>query len=168
MIILNEKIIEKFLHHLAGKLNISTLLLELNYPSQDIIKSHKDIEALFSLYKGVILEKPEITNNHNKIQELFENQGGKFILHNKEDFPKEKTILLYFLYEVTDNKTIITVNDNNIVYANNNDINNNMIHVVVNKIKSEWEELLTNPNIIFGEYKEEVKKIIFYFKKEDK
>jgi hypothetical protein len=164
MIILNEKIIEKFLHHLAGKLNISNLLLELNYSAKEIIKSNKDIEGLFSLYKGVLLNKPEIINN-NKIKELFENQGAKFIINNKEDFPNEKTILLYFLYEVTDDKTIIIINEDNVVYENNDELKeNNMINTIIDKIKDEWMELLTSPNNILNNYKKDNNKVIFYFK----
>lgn len=171
MIILNEKIIEKFLHHLAGKLNISNLLLELNYSPKEIIKANKDMEGLFSLYKGVILKKPEITNNSSKIKELFENQETKFIINNKDDFPEEKTILLYFLYEVTDNKTIITINEDNIIYETqeeNNEENNeknNIINIITNKISNEWQELLKNSNSIFNNYMVENNKIIFYFNK---
>ena len=164
MIILNEKIIEKFLHHLAGKLNISNLLLELNYSPQEIIKSNKDIEGLFSLYKSVLLNKSEIINN-NKIQELFEHQGAKFIINNKENFTKEKTTLLYFLYEVTDDTTMITINEDHIIYENNNTIKkNNIIDTIIDKIENEWKELLVIPNIIFNNYEKGNDKIVFYFK----
>lgn len=165
MIILNEKIIEKFLHHLAGKLNISNLLLELNYPFQEIIKSNKDIEGLFSLYKGVLLKKPEIINNSEKIKELFENQGAKFIINNKEDFPKIKTILLYFLYEVTNDKTIITINEDNIIYENHESLKqNHMIDIIIDRMKNEWQELLVSPNNIFDNFVKATNRITFYLK----
>lgn len=166
MIILNEKIIEKFLHHLAGKLNISNLLLELNYSPKEIIKSNKDIEGLFSLYKGILLKKPEIITSSGKIQELFKNQGAEFIINNKDNFPKEKTILLYFLYEVTNDKTKIIINKDHIIYENNDEFKeNNMINVIIKKIDDEWQELLKAPNNIFNQYIVNDNKIIFYFNK---
>lgn len=160
------EIIEKFSHHLMGKINVSNLLIELNYSSKELMQINEEIVSLLSLFKEIFSNKNISIDYANKIKYLFTMKECKIIINNYNEYLECKNILLFLLYEVTDGDISITVNDNNIIYENDRNIDDKakMITIVENKILNEWNNISPELDKVFKNYKVIENKIIFNFK----
>lgn len=160
------EIIEKFSHHLMGKINVSNLLIELNYSSKELIQINEEIVWLISLFKEIFINKNTSEDYINKIKNLFSLKETIVIINDYNYYLECKNILTFLLYEVSHEDIKIIINDNNIVYENLKDeknTNENMIKVVENKIKNEWNNISSQLDKIFQNYILIENKIIFKF-----
>lgn len=115
-----EQIVEKFMHHIASKLNVSNLLIELNYSKDDILKSVQEMEGIFLLYRYILIQNSEVHVNEAKMKAVFVDKSCELICRNLTDYTKQKAILLYLIYNsnIIENTTV-TLNTSSVVYENN-------------------------------------------------
>jgi hypothetical protein len=160
------EIVEKFSHHIMGKINVSNLLIELNYSPKELIQNNEEMVWLISLFKEIFVNKNTSTDYTNKIKNLFSLKETIVIINDYNNYLEYKNILLFLLYEVSHGDVKIVVNDNNIIYENLKDeknISENMIKIIENKIKNEWNNISSQLDKVFQNYIIIDNKIIFKF-----
>lgn len=157
-----KKIVEDFFHNLAGKINIANFVLEMKSNTIDIENALQQIESIFILYRGVLIERYEIYINIKKILPIYKIKNTIIIDNNTDQFTKNKSIFLYLFYKFSDSNTKIIINDNSIIYENSDKIK--IIEIEIMFIKEEF----SYKNSFFSFYEKKKNSIIFYFIEKNK
>lgn len=111
-----EQIVEKFLHHLAGKLNVTHLMMDLEYSMKETQQSVEELEAVFLIYRSILLQGVDVPLNVQKLVPLFKSKNISLHINEKNDFSKERALILYLLYDFSKENNSITINKQNMIY----------------------------------------------------
>jgi hypothetical protein len=155
-----KQIVEKFLHHMASKFNVTSLMMELNYSKDDLVKSIKEMENIFILYRGMLMQKNEAYINNDKIFDAFSYKECRLLVNNFTDYRQYKAIILYLLYELSNENTTITINSNNLIYENTDMLKVMEVEFFILK---EWRDMFTSPMEFLYTYKKTDNNLTFIF-----
>lgn len=154
---LHFHILEKFLHNMAGKMNICNFLFEMDADKEEVKKVFTIIEFMLLLYRGILLNRTDINIPSYVFVKLVEDKGGKCLVENFKDFVAEKAFLFVMLYGSFGNCSNVIVGKN---YFTLSDPDVQHVKLLISKYSN---NVINSRFHFLSQYTLEDNKIIFKF-----
>ena len=112
---LHIQILEKFLHSMAGKMNICNLLFDIHPDNKEVKKVFNVMESILILYRGILLNRSGIKIPQYVFTQIVEDKEAKCIINDLDSSVEEKAFLIIVLYNSISQTTEITINKHNMI-----------------------------------------------------
>jgi hypothetical protein len=151
---LHLQILEKFLHNMAGKMNICNFLFDMDANKEEIKNVFMIMESMLLLYRGILLNRSDLNIPNYVFSRFIEDKGGECIINNLLSFIEEKVFLLILLYNGISNNTKVILEKNSLI-VKDKDIQNiiqliNQYNIKNSKYKFIQKYITNNNEIIFS------------------